>query len=153
MTLYRHFPSKEDLVLAFLSQRETRWTTGWLRAEVEQRAESPRERLLAIFDVMGEWFEVPGFEGCSFINVMLETTDRNSPVRKASVECLARIREYLQEVAAAAGIADPGAFASKWHILMKGAVVAAAEGDSRAAAHAREIGALLLASEPPIDVH
>src|SRR5262245_31080619 len=55
MTLYRHFESKEELVLAFLRQRESLWTTAWLTVEVERRAATPRERLLAIFDVFGEW--------------------------------------------------------------------------------------------------
>lgn len=153
MTLYRHFPSKDDLVLAFLSQRETLWTTEWLRAEIERRAKSPRDRLLAIFDVFGEWFKVPGFEGCSFVNVMLETTDRESPIRKATVECLARIREYLQELAAAAGVSDPADFAAKWHILMKGSIVAAAEGDTEAGRRARGLGELLLAAEPAVGRH
>src|SRR5262245_34834703 len=54
MTLYRHFNSKEELVLAFLERREELWTKGWLQAEVEARAEDPRERLLAIFDVFDE---------------------------------------------------------------------------------------------------
>jgi AcrR family transcriptional regulator len=153
MTLYRHFPSKDDLVLAFLGRRETLWGTVWLRAEVERRASKPRDRLLAIFDVFGEWFRVPGFEGCSFINVMLETTDRHSPIRKASVECLARVRASVQELAAAAGVGDPADFAAKWHILMKGSIVAAAEGDVDAARRAREVGALLLAAEPVAERH
>ena len=153
MTLYRHFPSKDDLVLAFLSQRETLWTTAWLRGEIERRAKTPRDRLLAIFDVFGEWFKVPGFEGCSFVNVMLETTDRESPIRKATVECLARIREYLRELAAAAGVADPADFAAKWHILMKGSIVAAAEGDTEAGRRAQELGELLLAAEPTVERH
>ena len=54
-------------------------------AEVERRSDDPRERLLAIFDVFGEWFALPDFEGCSFINVMLELADPADPVRVASV--------------------------------------------------------------------
>src|SRR5580704_225975 len=50
-TMYRHFASKEDLVLAFLERREELWTRGWLQGEVEQRSPDPREQLLAIFDV------------------------------------------------------------------------------------------------------
>src|SRR5256885_8814634 len=49
-TLYRHFDSKQDLVLAFLERREELWTRGWLQAEVRQRATHPPERLLTIFD-------------------------------------------------------------------------------------------------------
>src|SRR5258705_9633275 len=76
MTLYRHFPSKEDLIVAFLERRQERWTRGWLQAEVERREDSPAARLLAVFDVFGEWFARADFEGCSFINVMLEVDDR-----------------------------------------------------------------------------
>jgi AcrR family transcriptional regulator len=72
MSLYRHFPSKDDLVLTFLQEREQRWTNGWLRAEAERRGDSAAGRMLAIFDVFGEWFVVEDFEGCSFINVLLE---------------------------------------------------------------------------------
>jgi AcrR family transcriptional regulator len=141
MTLYRHFASKDDLVLAFLAEREERWTRGWLQAEVLRRAPDPRGRLLAIFDVFGEWFAQPDFEGCSFISVLLEDVARD-----ACVQHLANIREFLAGLAAEAGIENPDAFARQWHILMKGSIVAAAEGDVQAAARAQELGALLLAA-------
>src|SRR4051812_44326754 len=146
MTLYRNFASKDELIVAFLAVREERWTRGWMQAEVERRAQDPAERLLAIFDVFGEWFEREDFEGCSFINVMLELSDRDDPGRVASVEHLSVIREFLARLAAAAGVEDPEAFAHQWHILMKGSIVAAAEGDARAALRARELGELLLMS-------
>ena len=85
MTLYRNFASKDDLILAFLERREERWTRDWLQATVERRAETPAQRLLAIFDTFGEWFAREDFEGCSFINVMLEIDDPGSPVRRESV--------------------------------------------------------------------
>src|SRR3954469_18658607 len=72
MSLYRNFGSKDELVLAFLRAREERWTRGWLQAEAQSRGETPAERLLAIFDVFGEWFARTDFEGCSFVNVLLE---------------------------------------------------------------------------------
>jgi AcrR family transcriptional regulator len=146
MTLYRNFASKDALIVAFLAAREERWTRGWLQAEVERRADTSAGRLLAIFDVFGEWFELPDFEGCSFINVMLELTDREDPSRIASVGHLSVIREFLAGLATEAGVADPEAFAHQWHILMKGSIVAAAEGDARAAARAQELGELLLAA-------
>jgi AcrR family transcriptional regulator len=145
MSLYRNFASKDDLILAFLEMREQRWTRDWLRSEVEARASTPAARLLAIFDVFGAWFARDDFEGCSFINVMLEIDDRGHAVRQASVERLATIRDFLHELAEGAGVADPDAFARQWHILMKGSIVAAAEGDLQAAARAQELGALLLA--------
>ncbi len=77
---------------------------------------------------------------------MLELTDREDPARVASVRHLSVIREFLAGLAEAAGVADPEAFARQWHILMKGSIVAAAEGDAQAAARAQELGALLLAA-------
>ena len=84
MTLYRHFGSKDELVLAFLERREQRWTRDWLQREVEERTADPAERLLAIFDVFDGWFRQPDFEGCSFINVLLEIADPASDLHRAS---------------------------------------------------------------------
>jgi AcrR family transcriptional regulator len=144
MTLYRNFASKDDLILAFLERRETQWTHGWVRAESQRRGDTPARRLLAIFELFGEWFARPDFEGCSFVTTLLEVTNRDSAVRQACVKHLANIRSYLYELATEAGVTDPDAFARQWHILMKGSIVAAAEGDSQAAARARELGLLLL---------
>ncbi|HEX5349832.1 MAG TPA: TetR/AcrR family transcriptional regulator [Pseudonocardiaceae bacterium] len=144
MTLYRNFASKDDLILAFLERRETLWTMGWVRAESQRRGDTPVQRLLAIFEIFGEWFARPDFEGCSFITTLLEVSNRDSAVRQASVLHLANIRGYLCELAAQAGVADPDAFARQWHILMKGSIIAGAEGDTQAAARARELGILLL---------
>jgi AcrR family transcriptional regulator len=145
MTLYRNFPSKDDLILEFLRRREQLWTREWLEAESRRRGETPRDRLLAIFDVFSEWFHQPGFEGCSFLTTMIEINDRDHPVHQAAVEHLANIRVYIKELAAQAGIRDTDSFARKWHILMKGSIMAAHEGDTAAAARARELGELLLA--------
>jgi AcrR family transcriptional regulator len=143
-TLYRHFASKQDLVLAFLERREERWTRRWLQGEVQQRAAEPAAQLLAIFDVFDEWFRRPDFEGCSFINVMLEHPDTGDPIHRAGVAYLAGIRSFLEGLARQAGIADAQCFAREWHILMKGSIVAAAEGDPAAARRAQRIGAILL---------
>ncbi len=143
-TMYRHFGSKQDLVLAFLARREELWTYGWLAAEVRRRTDNPRERLVTIFDVFDEWFRAPGFEGCSFINVMLEHPDEGHPLHRAAAGYLAHIREFVTALAIDAGIADPESFAHQWHILMKGSIVAAGEGDRDAARRGQHLGALLL---------
>ena len=146
-SLYRHFRSKDELVVAFLQERERRWTREWLHAEASARGESGAERLLAIFDVFDEWFQQDDFEGCSFINVLLEFDQRDHPVRLATAAHLAAIRGLLKEFAEEAGVRDPDDFASEWHILMKGSIVAAGEGDRMAARRARGLGGLLLARE------
>jgi AcrR family transcriptional regulator len=146
MTLYRNFPSKTDLILDFLRRREHIWTEEWLQAESQRRGRTPAEQLLAIFDVFGEWFARPDFEGCSFLTAMLESTGRDTAVHRASVQHLANIRHYLKGLAAAAGIEDTDDFARQWHILMKGSIMAAHEGDTAAAGRAREVGVLLLRS-------
>jgi AcrR family transcriptional regulator len=146
-TLYRHFASKDDLIVEFLRLREQRWTKTWLQGEVERRATQPEERLLAIFDVFHDWFQGDDLEGCSFINVLLEVEDRESPVRQATVEHLAVIRIFLAGLANEAGIEQPEDFARRWHILMKGSIVAAQEGDREAARRAQEVGRLILARE------
>jgi AcrR family transcriptional regulator len=146
-TLYRHFASKDDLIVEFLRLREERWTKDWLQGEVERRAVLPEERLLAIFDVFHDWFQQDDLEGCSFINVLLEIDDRSSPVRKATVDHLAEIRVFLTRLAVEAGIERPDDFARRWHILMKGSIVAAQEGDREAAHRAQAVGKLVLARE------
>ena len=145
-TLYRHFGSKQELVLAFLERREEVWTYGWLAAEVQRRERDPRRRLLAIFDVFDEWFRDADFEGCSFINVMLEYPAPDHPLHQAAASYLARIRTFLTQLATDAGIADPGGFARQWHILMKGSIVTAGEGDRDAARRAKQMGRVLLAA-------
>ncbi|MGP8001951.1 MAG: TetR/AcrR family transcriptional regulator [Streptosporangiaceae bacterium] len=146
MTLYRNFPSKDDLIIDFLRRREELWTHGWLEAEIQRRADTPQEQLLAVFDALGEWFSQPDFAGCSFLTTMIEISDRAHPVHQAAVAHLANIRGFLSRLAAAAGVGDPNGFARQWHLLMKGATMSAQEGDLAAAARAREIGELLLTS-------
>jgi len=146
MTLYRHFRSKDDLVLAVLQRREELWTRGWLAAEVRRRTSDPAGRLLAIFDVFDGWFRRRSFEGCLFVNALLEVEDRKHPIHQASREQLAHIRSFLEELARDAGLPEPEPFARQWHILMKGSIVAATEGDVDAALRAQAMGRLLLAS-------
>jgi AcrR family transcriptional regulator len=142
-TLYRHFPSKDELVLAFLERREQLWTHEWLEAEARRRGATPEEQLLAIFDVFQEWFRRDDFEACAFINVLLEMgTDHSAG--KACVDHLAHIRAVVGGLAEEAGLVDPALFARSYHILMKGSIVSAAEGDVEAAQRAKSMGRLLI---------
>jgi AcrR family transcriptional regulator len=147
MSLYRHFRSKEELVLAFLKQREALWTHQWLEAEIMAAGTTPIDHLLAIFDVFDQWFHKPDFEGCSFINVLLEAAP-NSSIRQAAAERLASIRTIISGLAKEAGLSEPEKFAHIWHFLMKGCIVSANEGNRDAAKQAKEAGIVLLNSWP-----
>lgn len=142
-TLYRHFPSKDDLVITFLERREERWTVAWVEAEARRRGSTPEEQLLAIFELFDEWFHRDDFEACSFINVLLEMGPAH-PVGQASVRHLASIRSVVGRLAEDASLRDPASFARSWHILMKGSIVSAAEGDAEAAQRARSMARLLI---------
>ncbi len=142
-TLYRHFPSKDDLVIAFLEGREERWTLAWVEAEARRRATTPEEQLLAIFELFDEWFQRDDFEACSFINVLLELGPAH-PAGRASVRHLASIRTLVGRLAEEAALRDPASFAHSWHILMKGSIIAAAEGDAQAAQRAQSMGGRLI---------
>jgi AcrR family transcriptional regulator len=142
-TFYRHFPSKDELVLAFLEEREQRWTVGWVEAEARSRAGTPEEQLLAIFDAFDDWFRRDDFEACSFINVLLEMGSAH-PVGEACIAYLENVRAVVGRLATEAGLRDVDSFARAWHILMKGSIVSAAEGDSRAAQRANAMGRLLI---------
>lgn len=148
MSLYRHFRSKGGLVAAFLERREQLWTVEWLKSEVSKRAAAPAERLLAVFDVFDEWFQSEKFDGCSFINVLLEyPSDHPTHVRAALH--LANIRSFLRQLAREAAIADPQAFADTWHTMMKGSIVAACEGNLDAARQTKIAAELFLKARLP----
>lgn len=146
-TLYRHFRSKDDLIAAVLERREERWTRGWLEAETQRRAKTPENRLLAIFDAFADWFRRDDYEGCLFLNTLLEGHDRTSAVGAASVQGLGGVRAFLRGLASEAGIRDPDDFAREWQLLMLGSIVVASGGDREAAVRGRAMGVLLLERE------
>lgn len=142
-TFYRHFPSKDSLVLAFLEQRDKQWTVNAIVSEARRRGTTPTEQLLAIFDVFGDWFLREDFEACSFINVLLEMGPAH-PLGQASIDYLAKIRGHVQALAEEAGLQRPDEFARSWHILMKGSIISATEGDMQAAKRAQQMAGWLI---------
>lgn len=143
MTLYNHFPAKTDLALAFLDLREERWTRDWLQGEIERRATTPRDRLLVLFDAFDEWFHRDDFEGCSFVNTLLESHGTD-PLHEAAVQHLAIIEDLLEGYAEQAGMADTEEVALQLQTLMMGSIVSAGRGDLDAARRARRVAGLLL---------
>ena len=142
-TLYRHFPSKEKLVLAFLDLREQRWTKDLIEAGALRRGSNPEERLLAMFDVLDEWFHRDDFEAGSFIKVLLELGPKH-PAGDASVRHLEQLRAIARHLAEEAGLRDTDSFAHSWHILIQGSIVVAAEGDVEAAQRGKAMARLLI---------
>lgn len=137
-TLYRHFASKEELILAFLQLREERWTRGWLEEGVRERGGSPEDQLLAVFDLFDDWFRGPEFEGCPFIRVLLEMGAEH-PAGAASVEHLGTLLAFLTRLATDAGFSDPAELALSLHLLLYGSIIQAYSGDIEAAKRAERI--------------
>ena len=140
--LYKVFPSKGDLVEAYLARRDARWL-GDLVAYVDATAEGPRARLLAVFDWLGDWFARPDFHGCAFINSFGELGGTSPQVAAAARHHKEAFHAYLRELADAAGAAaDTG---TQIALLAEGAMVTAAlSGTPAPAAQAKQAASLLL---------
>jgi AcrR family transcriptional regulator len=150
MTLYRHFSSKDELVLAVLRGRRERWRL-WMERSVARRAETPGERLLAIFDVFDEWFASAGFAGCMFLKAAAEYTPIDDPVHRAAAEHHRNILTYLRRRAAEAGVRRPAALARQLMLLLIGATaISQVNGPVGAGRQARDAAAILLdRARPP----
>jgi AcrR family transcriptional regulator len=147
VTLYKHFRSKQELIVAALDLREELWTQAWLERETERRGDTPTARLLAIFDLLDEWFRREDYEGCFFNNSLLEIHDPTNAIRVAAVQKRANIRSFVEGLAEQGRATSPEALARDWQLLMTGAIVAADEGDVEAAQRARRMALLVLERE------
>jgi AcrR family transcriptional regulator len=143
-TLYRHFRSKEDLVLAVLDRHEHVWTQGWLERVSVEGGETPEAQILAIFDAFDEWFRQETYRGCLFTNVSVEARAESGPLGTIAAARLRDIRQFIASLAAEAGVADPAEFGLRIQMLMLGAIIQALNGNLDAARSAREIAMLLL---------
>ena len=123
MTLYNHFGSKDELILAALKRRDVRWR-DWLRHAVARRAETPRGRLLAVFDALEEWFAQADFQGCMFIRAASEYCGCDHPIHAVAAEHQRLLLAELRDLAAAAGAKRPAKLAREILLLVLGAIVA-----------------------------
>ena len=119
------------------------WTIGTIEAGDRSRGATPEGRLLAIFDVFDDRFHRDDFEACPFVKVMREMGTTH-PLGRASIEHLKHIRGMVATLAEEAGLREPTEFGRSWHMLMKGSMVSATEGDSRAARRAQNMGRALI---------
>ncbi|GAA0517604.1 TetR family transcriptional regulator [Paractinoplanes deccanensis] len=123
-TLYRQFPTKDELLTAYLVDRNTGW---WQRLrETTEPLPSARERLLALFDMTVADMGQPGYRGCATLNVTSEFPDETHPAHRAAVEHKREVLHWLREQVAEAGAADPGALADQLMIILDGAQALAA---------------------------
>lgn len=144
MTLYHHFRSKNDLILAALRRKDERFR-NWLVRTVEGNTNDPRLRLLAVFDALEQWFSAPDFHGCMFINAAAEFGDLADPIHASAAEHKRLVRNYLETLAEDAGAKKPRQLAQQINLLVEGAVVTAhVSGDPSAAKTARAAAEVLI---------
>lgn len=144
MTLYKHFKSKDELILAAL-QRHDEVYRAWLTREVESLATAPRERLLALFAALAGWFKNVEFAGCCIINATAEYADRDNPIHVAAAEHKRMIRAYILALAAAADAKNADELADQLMLLMEGAIVSAqVSGEVAPAWHAKAAADVLI---------
>jgi len=143
-TLYAHFPSKEDLILAALSRKRAAFADKFLPA-VLAASNDPRERLLSLFELAKSWFSDPDFYGCIFINAAAEYSEPGHPINTCAREFKTLLRNFARDQAAAGGAADPETLADQIALLFEGATtVAQVSARPDAATTAKGIAAQLI---------
>lgn len=144
-TLYRHFDSKDELIMAALKKWDEE-SRAWLAGEMKRRGTSPVEQILGLFDALADWFETSGFQGCMFINATVEFAEQDNPIHRMAAEHKRTFAAHVRDLVAASGAKDPGEVTERLMILMEGAIVTAhTQGRSDAARRARSMAATVLA--------
>ena len=146
-TLYRHFETKEDLILAALERRDEQDRDA-MRAFVEQRASDPVGRLLVTFDFLETWLRDEWFRGCIFVSAAGEHKNTVNPVFRAAAMHKRLVLAYFEELAHAARFAEPKRIAAEINLLHEGAIaVAQMTRTAEPARQAKRMAAQLLAAE------
>lgn len=122
-TFYKHFESKDDLIMAAIRQRDEWEMQAWTKAIEKLAGDDPKQQLLAFFDVLDVWFNAPDFRGCHFINAAAEFPNPHDPVHQVAAEHKRNNRDFFRDLAASAGAADPESFADRYTALVEGTLV------------------------------
>ncbi len=123
-SMYKHFRTKEDLILAVLRFRDESFR-NWLVRRTEELANTPKDQLIAMFDALAEWFAQPEYRCCMFIKASAEYQDHADPIHSQSADHKRLMLAYVRNLAEKAGAADPGALARQLLLLKEGAIVTA----------------------------
>ncbi len=145
-TLYNHFRSKDELILAALQQHDSVFRNNFVK-DVEQLANTPEGQLIAIFDAAEAWFSKQNFFGCMFVNVVGEYSDPTSPMRDVSRNFKQMIWRYIVSLCVEAGAKNPEKLANELALLFEGAIVTAQiSGSALSASTAKNVAKQLLAA-------
>ena len=145
MTLYNHFKSKDDLIVAVLEQRDQEYCQ-WLREQVQATGTSGTDQVLSVFDALEVWLRSDSFHGCLFTCAANEYADQDHPIHLQAAEHKRHIFDLLHELATDAQCADPRGTAQQLLLLYEGAIAVAHALDAPIAARqARRAAAALLA--------
>lgn len=146
-SIYKHFRTKDDLILAVLRLRDENFR-NWLYRRIDETAETPKQQLLVMFDALHEWFTLPEFRGCMFIKANAEFQEPENPIYVQSAEHKRMLYEHFSEVAQKAGAENPKELSRGLMLLAEGAIVMAAMGVFDAAAHdAKRAAKVLIAAQ------
>jgi AcrR family transcriptional regulator len=122
--LYKHFESKDELIVAVLTERDRR-DIAIAEEFMRRRADGdPIGQVLAFFDQLAEWFRDPEFRGCLFMNAATEFPSPNDPIHKAADAHRVHLLELIRTRLAKAGVADPEFMAQQVMQVMSGAILA-----------------------------
>jgi len=122
MSLYKHFSSKEALIVAYLQTSDVEFWS-WFVEQIERKAQTPKDKLLAIFDVHAEWLVSPNFQGCPLIKASVEFPDQSHAVHQVSAAFYRKFRSYITDLAGQAGARFPERLAGQLCVLFEGAIV------------------------------
>jgi len=120
MSLYRNFGSKDQLIAAFLEERNRQYWSWW--DSVMQRYDGDaRQKLHGLFEELQARVTRKGYRGCPFVNLAAELSDPGHPARTVITRHKQELRRRLRELGKAAGAKDPDALAGSLTLLVEGA--------------------------------
>ena len=147
---YKHFESKEDLMVAALEGHHRKMEIEFLALVRERGGDSPLAQLRALFDVVENILESELFRGCVFVNASIEFPLPHEPAHVAAAKSKAAFERMVCEIAQRAGADDPAALAQELMLIMEGAYVTRhVSGNPQTIHIARRLGERAIATRVP----